>query len=113
MLAGDTSYAVTRRGRPSRTLSTRASSCPRFRMSPAGATTLWRAGVLLSRLKEINAQVRLCPRGHEVPVYGLWDCHCGSRVEGWAFAPCPVCRDTAGYVPCLTCGLPVRNPILP
>ena len=78
-----------------------------------GVSTLWRAGVLLSRLKEINAQVRICPRGHEVPVYGLWDCHCGSRVEGWAFAPCPVCRESAGYVPCPICGLPVRNPILP
>lgn len=78
-----------------------------------GVSTLWRAGVLFSRLKEINAQVRICPREHEVPVYGLWDCHCGSRFEGWAFAPCPVCRESAGYVPCPICGLPVRNPILP
>ena len=78
-----------------------------------GVTALWRTGVLLSRIKAISTQVRLCPRGHEVPVYGLWDCGCGSRVEGWAFAPCPICRETAGYVPCLTCGLPVRNPLLP
>ncbi len=78
-----------------------------------GLTTLWRAGVLLSRLKIISAQVRLCPRGHEVPVYGLWDCGCGNRIEGWAFAVCPICRETAGYVPCPVCGLPVRNPLLP
>lgn len=78
-----------------------------------GAATLWRVSVLISRYKVISAQVRLCPRGHEVPVYGLWDCHCGSRVEGWAFAPCPICRESAGYVPCPVCGLPVRNPLLP
>ena len=78
-----------------------------------GIKTLWRTGVLLSRFKLISAQVRLCPRGHEVPVYGLWDCVCGSRVEGWAFAPCPICRNTAGYVPCPNCGLPVTNPLQP
>jgi hypothetical protein len=78
-----------------------------------GVTTLWRVGVLLSRYKVISAQVRSCPRGHEVPVYGLWDCHCGSRVEGWAFSPCPICRESAGYVPCPVCGLPVQNPLLP
>jgi hypothetical protein len=78
-----------------------------------GVSTLWRTGVLLSRYKVIFSQVRICPRGHEVPVYGIWDCHCGSRVEGWAFAPCPVCRESAGYIPCPICGLPVRNPLLP
>ena len=78
-----------------------------------GVSISWRTGVLLSRYKAIIAQVRLCPRGHEVPVYGIWDCHCGSRVEGWAFAPCQICRESAGYTPCPTCGLPVRNPLLP
>lgn len=77
-----------------------------------GVSTLWRTGVLLSRFKAITDQVRRCPRGHEVPLYGIWDCHCGSRVEGWAFAPCSVCRESAGYTPCPTCGLPVRNPLL-
>ena len=78
-----------------------------------GVTTLWRAGVLLSRFTTITAQVRLCPRGHDVPVYGLFECACGSRIEGWAFEPCPICRETAGYLPCPICGLPVRNPLLP
>ena len=59
-----------------------------------------------------TAQVLLCPRRHEVPVYGLWDCACGSRIEGWAFAPCVICHETAAYVPCGVCGLPVRNPFL-
>ena len=78
-----------------------------------GISAMWRQGVLLSRLKAINAQVLRCPRGHEVPLYGIWDCHCGSRVEGWAFVQCPICRESAGYVPCPVCELPVRNPLLP
>lgn len=78
-----------------------------------GLTSLWLTGVLLSRLRAITDQVRRCPRGHEVPVYGVWDCHCGSRLEGWVFVRCPVCRESAGYTPCPACGLPVRNPLLP
>jgi len=78
-----------------------------------GVSMIWRTGVLLSRFKALTDQVLFCPRGHEVPVYGIWDCHCGSRVEGWAFAPCLICRETAGYVPCQICGLAVRNPLLP
>lgn len=78
-----------------------------------GLKVVWRTGVLLSRFKAITSQVRPCPRGHDVPIYGIWDCRCGSRVEGWVFAPCPICRETAGYVPCPICGLPVKNPLLP
>lgn len=77
-----------------------------------GGKTLWKAAVLCFRWRQITAEVRLCPRGHVVPVYGLWDCACGARMEGWAFAPCEVCRETAAYVPCGVCGLPVRNPFL-
>ncbi len=36
-----------------------------------GVRVMWRGGVLLSRFKAIKADVRRCPRGHEVPVYGL------------------------------------------
>jgi hypothetical protein len=77
-----------------------------------GGVTLWRTGMLVSRLRAISAQVRRCPRGHEVAVYGLWDCACGSRFEGWAFTPCQICHETAAYVPCPVCGLPLRNPLL-
>ena len=77
-----------------------------------GVKSLWRSGVLFSRWRRITAQVAFCARGHEVPVYGLWDCACGSRIEGWAFAPCVICHETAAYVPCGICGLPVRNPFL-
>lgn len=78
-----------------------------------GGKTVFRSAVLLFRWRRITAQVLPCPRGHEVPVYGLWDCACGSRTEGWAFASCAICRETAAYVPCGVCGLPVQNPILP
>lgn len=77
-----------------------------------GAATLWRVGVLISRWKAITAQVQTCDRGHLVPMYGVWDCACGSRFEGWVFASCPICRESAGYVPCARCGLPVRNPLI-
>ena len=78
-----------------------------------GAKSLWRAGVLLFRWRQIGAEVRLCGRRHQVPLYGLWDCGCGSRFEGWAFARCAICHESAAYVPCHECGLPVRNPFLP
>lgn len=77
-----------------------------------GFRAMWKAGVLCVRWRQITAEVRRCPRGHEVAVYGLWDCACGSRTEGWAFAPCEICHETAAYVPCGACGLPVRNPFL-
>ena len=77
-----------------------------------GGKSLWKVTLLCLRWRQITAEVRLCPRGHAVPVYGLWDCGCGSRLEGWAFAPCDVCHETAAYVPCGVCGLPVKNPFL-
>src|SRR3970040_746922 len=78
-----------------------------------GGQTGVRSGVLLFRWRAIPARVLGCPRRHGGPVYGLWDCACGSRREGWAFAPCEICHETAAYVPCGVCGLPVRNPLLP
>ncbi len=78
-----------------------------------GVKTLVRTTVLCARYREIMAEVRLCPRSHEVAMYGLFDCHCGSRVEGWVFARCPVCHESAAWTPCPTCGLPLRNPVLP
>ena len=78
-----------------------------------GIRAMWKSGVLFARRQQIAAEVRRCPRGHRVPMYGLWDCGgCGSRIEGWAFAQCDVCHETAAYVPCGVCGLPVRNPFL-
>ena len=53
-----------------------------------------------------------CPRGHRTPVYGVYECRCRAVVEGWVFSKCRVCRQSAGWTPCLRCGLPVRNPLL-
>jgi hypothetical protein len=77
-----------------------------------GGKSIFRASVLIARYRQITAEVRLCPRGHEVAMYGLFDCHCGARLEGWAFSRCEVCHESAAWTPCLTCGLPVRNPLL-
>ena len=78
-----------------------------------GARALWSTGRLLFRYRQIVAETRTCDRGHEVIMYGLFDCRCGSRIEGWVFDRCPVCGESAGYIPCPTCGRPVRNPLLP
>lgn len=84
------------------------------------AETLWLGGKVLvravrlcARYHEIMADVRRCPRGHAVAMYGLFDCHCGSRLEGWVFSRCPVCHESAAWTPCGTCGLPLRNPVFP
>lgn len=77
-----------------------------------GGRTLWKVSVLLIRWRQITAEVRPCARQHPVVMYGLWDCACGSRIEGWAFARCDICHETAAYVPCPVCGLPVRNPFV-
>src|SRR6185295_5467680 len=76
-----------------------------------GGKALRRSAMLLLRWRRINAQVLLCPRGHRVPVYGLWDCACGSRFDGWAFARCVNCHETGTFLACGVCGLPVRNPL--
>lgn len=53
-----------------------------------------------------------CPRGHRNPAYGVFECRCKALVEGWVFDRCVVCREVAGWTPCRTCGLPIRNPLL-
>lgn len=78
-----------------------------------GARAIVRTAVLCARYRKIMAEERPCPRGHAVAMYGLFDCHCGSRVEGWVFARCAVCHESAAWTPCLTCGLPIRSPVLP
>lgn len=77
-----------------------------------GIRAMWKVGVLCVRWRQVTAEVRYCARGHAVSQYGLWECACGSRIEGWAFAPCEICHESAAYVPCGVCGLPVKNPLL-
>src|SRR5438477_11175431 len=78
-----------------------------------GGMALLRAVRLCARYRAIFAEIRPCGRGHEVAMYGLFDCHCGSRLEGWVFARCAVCGESAGWTPCPVCRVPVRHPLLP
>ena len=32
--------------------------------------------------------------------------------EGWAFDRCRICGESAGWTPCVICGLPIKNPLL-
>jgi hypothetical protein len=77
-----------------------------------GGKALLRAATLVARYRHIMAEERPCGRGHAVPMYGLFDCHCGSRLEGWVFSTCAVCHESAAWTPCPVCGLPIRNPVL-
>jgi len=81
--------------------------------------TIWLGNVEMGRFlvhaRRLPASLRpfgCCPRGHRSPVHNVFQCTCGAIFEGWAFAHCPVCRQTAGWTPCARCGLPLRNPLL-
>lgn len=61
--------------------------------------------------RALRSTVR-CPRGHDVPTYGLYRCtSCGATTESWAWR-CPHCRAESGFLGCPTCGLSVRSPLL-
>lgn len=76
-----------------------------------GTVALWQLGHLLARLPEVFAQELPCPRGHQVPMYGVFDCTCGSLHEGWVFSRCSVCGQSAGWTPCPECGLALLSPL--
>lgn len=78
-----------------------------------GARAVWRLSVLAARWKTVLAEARECPRHHRTAMYGVFECRCGALVEDWVFARCRVCGQSAGWTPCTTCGLPIRNPLLP
>lgn len=78
-----------------------------------GLSALFRLAVLGSRWRAVVAETRACARGHETPMYGVYECAtCHALVEDWVFAQCRVCGHSAGWTPCTTCGLPIRNPLL-
>lgn len=79
--------------------------------------TIWIGNVemfqFLRRAMRLHAAIGpngRCPRGHSSPVHNVFQCKCGAIFEGWAFEHCPVCRQSAGWTPCVRCGLPIRNP---
>jgi len=77
-----------------------------------GALALWHFMGLVLRLRRVFAQTLTCSRRHRTAAYGVFECRCGALVEGWAFDRCRVCGQSAGWMPCSRCGLPIRNPIL-
>lgn len=77
-----------------------------------GAVATWRLGLFVSRWRDVFAESRACPRGHLTAMYGVYECRCGALVEDWVFARCRVCGQSAGWTPCTTCGLPIKNPLL-
>jgi len=76
-----------------------------------------RAGLRLVRLASrwplILSETLPCPRGHRTPSYGVFTCACSALIEGWVFSRCVVCGQTAGWMECDECGLPIRNPLRP
>ncbi len=73
----------------------------------------WRTARAALSLRFVFASTLRCPAGHASELKGVFECRtCGSLFAGWAFQPCPVCRESCGYVPCEHCGLAVRNPFL-
>lgn len=80
--------------------------------SALGAATTARAVRSCARLGVALAETRRCPRGHDVPLYGVYECStCRAPHEGWVFSECRVCGLSAGWTPCIECGLPVVNPL--
>jgi hypothetical protein len=77
-----------------------------------GTSALYRGVRLIVRWRWIVSETLPCPRGHQTPTYGVFECRCGGRIEGWAFSKCPVCLESAGWMPCSICGLVIRNPTL-
>ncbi len=77
-----------------------------------GVATLRRLAASLQALSAAGNDQLPCPRGHLVPVFGVFDCGtCHALHEGWAFSRCRVCGNTAGWTPCPVCSLPVLNPL--
>lgn len=72
----------------------------------------YRLGRRISQLRAALDDELHCPDGHGNRAYGTWVCqHCRAQFRGWAFAGCPVCQLSCGYVACETCGLSIRNPM--
>jgi len=45
------------------------------------------------------------------PADGSWECaKCGAVRSGWAWDECPVCKISASYIPCNTCGHAIVSP---
>lgn len=84
------------------------------------AVTMWLGarGILSvlrfgARLPKAFAVSLVCPRGHQLELYGTFKCsRCKAGREGAAFDPCGVCGARASYLRCDRCGLAVKAPLL-
>lgn len=77
-----------------------------------GALALFQATRFALRLHLALSEVVVCPRGHEVPLFGLYQCACHSVHEGYVFGRCRVCGERAGWTPCPVCQLPIQSPFV-
>lgn len=66
----------------------------------------------VSRLRYARQDFIQCPKGHNNPVFGKYECgNCGGRYDGWVWE-CPLCGSPTSYINCCTCGLSIKNPWL-
>ena len=78
-----------------------------------GVAALARALRFALRLPSMLSETASCPRGHEVPLYGVFDCaSCHAVHEGYVFGRCRVCGERAGWTRCPACQLPIRSPFV-
>ena len=78
-----------------------------------GVGTFARAARFALRLPLMLSETMSCPRGHVVPLYGVFDCaSCHAVHEGNVFGRCRVCGERAGWTSCPTCQLPIRSPFV-
>lgn len=75
-----------------------------------GGRTIARAVRFVSRLHRALSDVAVCPRGHETPLFGAYECACRAVHEGSVWGRCAVCGERAGWTPCVVCSLPIRSP---
>lgn len=74
-----------------------------------GGQTLWRFGCWIVHTQR-TTDVALCPRGHPVPLVGVWVCAlCRAPMEGHAWAECRYCHSRPAWLSCPSCGLPVSR----
>lgn len=90
-----------------------------FRVAWWLAVTTWLGGRavvrvtrLALRLREAFSRVAVCPRGHDVPLFGVYECACRSVHEGAVWGRCCVCGQRAGWTPCPVCQLPILSPFV-
>lgn len=78
-----------------------------------GVGALTKAARFGTRLPTMLSKKTACPRGHAVPLYGVFLCaSCRAVHEGYVFGRCRVCGGRAGWTSCPTCQLPVRSPFV-